>query len=84
MSWPDYMTKKTLARRIDLAEGAVDQYVKRGLLPPPVKIGEALLWRWVEVDAALKSGNAREVTNDDPYIRGVNAAEAPASRQMRP
>ena len=28
--WPDYCKKETLARRLDLEIGAVDQYVKRG------------------------------------------------------
>lgn len=40
--WPDYCKKETLARRLDLEIGAVDQYVKRGLLPSPHKVGEAL------------------------------------------
>ena len=51
--WPDYMTKEVLARRISLKLGAIDQYVSRGLLPPPHKLGEALLWHWPEVDAAI-------------------------------
>ena len=42
--WPDYCKKETLARRLDLEIGAVDQYVKRGLLPSPHKVGEALLF----------------------------------------
>jgi len=44
--WPDYCKKETLARRLDLEIGAVDQYVKRGLLPSPHKVGEALLFCW--------------------------------------
>jgi len=38
--WPDYMTKEVLARRISLKLGAIDQYVSRGLLPPPHKLDE--------------------------------------------
>lgn len=79
MSWPDYMTRETLARRLDLKPGAVDQYVKRGILPPPRKVGEALLWSWVEVDNFIRTGKAVEVV-DDPYERGINAAKASASR----
>lgn len=33
MTWPDYMSRRTLAKRLDLEEAAVDQYVKRGQLP---------------------------------------------------
>lgn len=79
MSWPDYCTRETLAKRLDLKPGAVDQYVKRGILPPPRKVGEALLWAWVEVDNFIRTGKAVEVV-DDPYERGINAAKAAAAR----
>jgi hypothetical protein len=51
-------------------------FVKRGLLPPPVRLGEALLWRWATVDAVLTRG--QPPASDDPYARGIDAAEAPA------
>lgn len=82
--WPDYMTKEVLARRISLKLGAIDQYVSRGLLPPPHKLGEALLWHWPEVDAAIQGRKSAE-QHDDPYdIGAARAAEAPAPRQTRP
>ena len=79
MSWPDYCTRETLAKRLDLKPGAIDQYVKRGILPPPRMVGEAQLWCWVEVDNFIRTGKAGEVV-DDPYARGINAAKAAASR----
>ena len=82
--WPDYMTKEVLARRISLKLGAIDQYVSRGLLPPPHKLGEALLWHWPEVDAAIQGRKSAE-QHDDPYdIGAARASEAPATRQARP
>lgn len=32
--WPDWCKRETLARRLDIEPGAVDQYVKRGVIPP--------------------------------------------------
>lgn len=69
--WPDYLKKETLARRLDLEIGAVDQYVKRGLLPSPHKVGEALLFCWAEVDSYLRGGNTAESEHDDPYLAGL-------------
>jgi len=80
--WPDYCKKETLARRLDLETGAVDQYVKRGLLPSPHKVGEALLFCWAEVDSYLRGGNTAESEHVDPYDAGARrAAEAAASRR---
>ena len=73
MPWPDYMDRETLAQRLDLKPGAVDQYVKRGLLPQPVSIGEAVRWSWRDVENHLRGGtpSAAPSNSDDPYMAGV-------------
>jgi hypothetical protein len=79
--WPDYCKKATLARRLDLPVGAIDQMVKRGLLPPPVSVDDAMLWRWETVDSFLKEGKTSG-DSDDPYILGAQrAAQAAAARR---
>ncbi len=72
-AWPDYMDKATLARRLDLKPGAVDQYVKRGLLPDPVCIGEAVRWSWRDVESFLRGDAPGAASNqsDDPFLAGV-------------
>ena len=78
--WPDYCNRATLAKRLDIKPGAVDQYVKRGLLPPPIQVGEALLWRWTDVDryisdsAGVTNAGAMEQNDDDPYIAAIDNA----------
>lgn len=85
--WPDYCRKETLAKRLDLAVGAIDQYVKRGLLPRPKKIGDALLWKWAEVDAMMTgvadgSDLRSDTAVDNPYRRGsVHGPQTTAPRQ---
>ncbi len=81
--WPDYMSKATLAQRLDLAEGAIDQYVTRGLLPAPVAIGDALRWRWADVEACLVGGTRDAGSHDydgDPYFAGVRNGSSRADR----
>lgn len=68
--WPDYCKKETLARRLDLEIGAVDQYVKRGLLPSPHKVGEALLFCWQEVDS-YDSDQHRGATMDGRRLQVI-------------
>ena len=82
--WPDYCKRETLAKRLNIAAGAVDQLVSRGLLPQAIAVGEAKLWRWEDVDNWLQRGQVHEVTTDDPYLSGVSRSrEASAPRQTR-
>lgn len=85
-----YLSRKSLADRLDLAEGAIDQLVKRGILPDPVTIGEAKRWRWDDVDARLRgvaAGVAQAADEQqDPYLSGVAnvaVAQAAAARVQR-
>jgi len=76
---PDYVSAETLAYRLDIAVGAVEQYVKRGLLPAPRMIGEAKRWCWQEVDRRIRGvdGDAAATANEDdndPYIRALDGA----------
>jgi hypothetical protein len=86
---PDYCDRETLARRLDMTPGYVDQLVKRGILPGPVAIGEAKRWRWADVDAALRSGATGDhagMSYDDaadPYISGAARAASSPARQAR-
>ena len=64
---PDFVSRETLAYRLDMTIGALEQYLKRGLLPPPVKIGEALRWNWDDVVKRLASRTATVDTAVDPY-----------------
>ena len=70
MNWPDYCSRDTLAKRLELKPGAIDQLVTRGILPVPQMIGDAMRWRWATVE--------------DPFIAGARrAAEAAATRPRR-
>ena len=53
MSRPEYLSKRSLAKYLDFKEGAIDQLVRRGLLPPPLVIGGYERWRWCSVDQWL-------------------------------
>jgi predicted DNA-binding transcriptional regulator AlpA len=85
-----YLSRRSLADKLDLAEGAIDQLVKRGILPEPVTIGEAKRWRWDDVDARLRgvaAGVAQSADEQqDPYLAGVAhvaVAQAAAARVQR-
>ena len=67
---PSYMSKATLAAELDLSETTVDGYVRRGLLPKPVKIGGSVRWCWDEVDATLRRLNLGEI---DEFMQGVDS-----------
>ncbi len=88
--WPDFCKKETLAKRLDLPVGAIDQLVKRGILPQPVAVGEALLWHWDDVKTRLVAGRPSAVETapvEDPFAAGarrVAEIEAAAARGQSP
>lgn len=74
---PSYLSRSSLARELDCSESTVDEMVRRGVIPPPLRLSSGCVrWRWADIDLALQSfkpGNG----GGDPYLLGVpNAAQA--------
>jgi len=67
-----------------MAESTVDDYVKRGILPRPIRLSPGCVrWSWEAVRAALDSladtGSCRSA--EDPFMAGVeNAVTTPRRR----
>lgn len=74
---PSFVSKATLAAELDISESTVDDYVQRGLLPKPIKIGGSVRWCWAQVEAALASmaGNGPQPDND-PFLAALNETAA--------
>lgn len=74
---PAYPSKARLAAELDMAESTVDEMVKRGILPAPVRLSTGCIrWCWADVVTALASlkdgaapGNSGAPV--DPFLRGV-------------
>ncbi|WP_238368891.1 helix-turn-helix transcriptional regulator [Heliomarina baculiformis] len=66
---PSYPSKATLAAELDISESTVDDWVKRGILPKPIKRGGSVRWCWALVDASLKPQSDQEV---DPFLSALN------------
>lgn len=51
-----YLSKASLADALEISESTVDEMVRRGVLPRPVKLSAGCVrWRWETVDRALAS-----------------------------
>lgn len=73
-SAPGYLSAETLAHRLDCSKTTVHTYVRRGILPEPVHIGDLVRWRWVDVEKAIKSleaGDDLDVDANDPSFAGI-------------
>jgi predicted DNA-binding transcriptional regulator AlpA len=67
-----YVSRGSLAARLDCAESTVDELVKRGVLPKPFKLSSGVVrWCWSDVEAAIKSMQRGNSTERDPYLVGV-------------
>jgi predicted DNA-binding transcriptional regulator AlpA len=70
---PAYLSRKTLAHELDIAESTVDDFVKRGILPPSVTLSKGCVrWRWSDVEAAIDGKRVGQLqAPSDPYLAGV-------------
>jgi predicted DNA-binding transcriptional regulator AlpA len=86
MSPPAFLSKATLAHELDMAESTVDEMVRRGVLPKPVRLSTGCVrWSWAAVEHALASlaGSADDCT--DPFMAGAqNATKAKTESRREP
>ena len=71
---PDLCSAQTLAYRLDCSVSTVHAYVRRKLLPEPVKLGDLMRWRWADVERLtddLANGRNSRGTEADPYLDGI-------------
>jgi predicted DNA-binding transcriptional regulator AlpA len=75
-----YLSCASLARELDVSETTVHEMVKRGVLPPPIRLSTGCVrWCWAEVQAALASlSGGGSPANDDPFLAGVRNATSAA------
>lgn len=74
---PAYVDKAELQRQICRSETTIDDWVRRGILPQPIRPGGgAPLWRWADVDAALRRWAAGQESGDPYSVGARNAAQA--------
>lgn len=55
---PSFLTRASLAAELDCSESTVDEWVRRGILPKPVKLPDGNdRWRWQSVRDARSRSN---------------------------
>lgn len=82
MPTASYLTPRALAAELMISESTLDDYVRRGLLPPPIRISPSCVrWRWAIVDEILRASESPRWSVEDPSPeeRAYRAIEA--SRQ---
>lgn len=55
---PKWVDKEVLAVVISNSPDTIDNWAAQGIIPPPIKRGGKLMWKWADVDAKLTLGNA--------------------------
>jgi predicted DNA-binding transcriptional regulator AlpA len=77
-------SKATLAAALDVAESTVDELVRRGVLPRPLKLTPGCVrWSWTAVEQALASLAGTTDDNADPFMVGARNATKTASESGR-
>lgn len=76
-----YLSKASLAAALEISESTVDEMVRRGTLPPPIRLsGGCIRWRWETVDQTLaakaEKGNPAAIDAADEGVqRAIEAAK---------
>lgn len=68
---PSFVSKATLAAELDIGESTVDDLVKRGMLPRPIKIGGSVRWCWATVQQSLISMSPGNEASD-PFLKALS------------
>lgn len=66
---PAFPSKTTLAAELDISESTVDEWVRRGFLPKPIRLGGSVRWCWAEVEASL---HPKTTGDTDQFMAGLN------------
>lgn len=61
---PPWQDMATLCRHISCSASTVEKWVAEGILPPPRKRGNEMLWKWSEVDDYLTHGGKQAADID--------------------
>jgi predicted DNA-binding transcriptional regulator AlpA len=73
---PSYISRKQLAWELDSSESSVDELVRRGVIPPPIKLTAGCIrWSWQAVQERLAIVSDT-VDDGDPYMTGAANATA--------
>lgn len=76
---PAFMSAATLAYHLDCSPSTIDTYVRNGLLPKPMTIGNLVRWRFDDVEQFLhdRFGSAPTLAahdrlhEADPYLQNL-------------
>lgn len=83
---PAYLSRSTLASQLDMSESTVDEMVRRGVLPRPLRLSNGCVrWSWAAVEAALASlaPSGEHKPSEDPFIAGARRAAQIAKEGRR-
>lgn len=76
-----YLSCASLARELEISETTVYELVRRGVLPPSIKLSSGCVrWCWDDVRRALDSltGSTAPGSANDPFLTGVRNATSAA------
>ena len=80
---PAFLSNASLAHELDMAELTVDEMVRRGVLPKPVKLSAGCVrWSWTAVECALASQGGK-IQDADPFMTGAKHATKTATEGSR-
>jgi predicted DNA-binding transcriptional regulator AlpA len=55
----EHVTAKQLGQRLSAHPLTIHRWAAAGLIPPPVRIGRSVRWRWLEVQEYLAASSER-------------------------
>ena len=72
---PDFVSAETLAYRLDCSRSTIDSYVKGGLLPKPIMLGNLVRWDFAAVRAHIQAQTVL-IQEDDDFLKALGNGAA--------
>jgi predicted DNA-binding transcriptional regulator AlpA len=80
---PSFMSRAELAWELSISQSTVDELVRRGVIPGPMKLTPGCVrWSWTAVETALAS-LAGTTDDGDPFMQGARNAIKTATEGRR-
>lgn len=66
---PTYVDKARLCFELTISDTTADEWVKKKIIPPPIKRGGKLMWKWEKVEQWIDGDNVSVAPDDVDRVR---------------
>lgn len=71
---PKYVDKARLCHELTISDATADEWVKKEIIPAPIKRGGKLMWKWETVEARIDDPGEPVAASETDDVRRITDA----------